>query len=163
GVELEALDDREGRLAAAAAGIAEDQARRHTVFTLRDDGGTDPVVGRRQAEQALDVIDGAVGGGERRAGAARFDYGRAPGLALWDERVLQPVAVGDGFGRRPALDLGVCEVRILRVTVISPYGHLRDFFIGDAGFFGQSGPGAVVVETGHRGPALVGNVAAVVI
>src|SRR5262249_27506815 len=137
--------------------------RRHGVFTLRDDGGADPVVGWRRAQQALDVIDGAIGGGEGRAGAARFDDGGAAVLALRDERVLQPAAVGDDLGRRPAFDRGVREVGILRVAVIPPDGHLRNFFVSDAGLFGEGGAGAVVVEAGHRGPALVGNVAAVVI
>ena len=49
------------------ARVAEDQARRHAVFALRDDGGADPVVGRRRLQQALDVIEGAVGGRQRRA------------------------------------------------------------------------------------------------
>ncbi len=48
---------REVALAVAAAGVAEDQPRRHAVFALRDDGRADPVAGRRRRQQALDVVD----------------------------------------------------------------------------------------------------------
>ena len=42
GVELQALDDAEVRLAVAATGVAEDHPGRHAVLALRDDGGADP-------------------------------------------------------------------------------------------------------------------------
>ncbi len=113
-------------------------------------------------QPGLDVIDGAVGRRHRRAGAARLDDGGAAILHLRDEGRFEPGAVGDDFGRGPALDPGVGEIGILRVGVVAPDGDVGHVFAADACFLGQGGTGAVVVEPRHRGPALDGNASPVI-
>src|SRR5262249_54904084 len=65
-IEFYAFDNSVA-LAIAPAGVTEDKPFGNAVFPLRDHRGADPVTGRCLCQQALDMIDGAVGSGHGRA------------------------------------------------------------------------------------------------
>ena len=109
------------------------------------------------------MIDGAVRGRECRRESAGFDHLRAAVLALRHERVFQPVSIGNDLGRGLAIDLGIREIRELRVGVIPPDRHLRHRFVRRRRLLRQRREGSVVIEPRHRGPALSGDVPAVTI
>ena len=99
--------------------------------------------------QATQGVEGRVGGGSGRRGAAGLDHGRTALLDVRDEGLLEPGVVGDDLGGRLAADEGVGEVRILRRGVVAPDGDVLDDGVVGAGLGGELRLGAVLVEAGH--------------
>ena len=94
--------------------------------------------------------------GRRRA--PRLDDRRAALLHGLDELGLEPVGVADHLGRRLAADLGVREVGELRGRVVAPDREVGDVAHRHAGLLGELRLGPVLVEAGHREPAVGGDV-----
>src|SRR5690606_35586531 len=156
-VDLQALDDLVGAVL-ADHGERRDQAFGHAVGAVGGHGHGDPVTVGGAVDPVVDVVDGCARGRGGRGGAAHLDdLGAALGDA-GDEFVFQPLLVVDGLGGVFSLDLGVEDVRVLGGGVVAPDGHLLDVRDGDLELLGELGDGAVVVEAGHRGEALGGDV-----
>jgi len=102
-------------------------------------------------------VDGRVGGAGGAALAPRVDDRLAALLIYRQEVVLQPLPIGDDLQQRPAVDPRLLKVRELRVAVVAPHGHIGHRADGDTGPGRDLGLGPVLVQAGHRQPAVGGD------
>ena len=116
------------------------------------------VVAGRGEVHAVHRVDRRVRGRRRRRRPALLDHRGAALLHGLDERALEPRGVGDDLRHRGAVDAGVGEVGELGGGVVAPDGDVADLTREHAGLLGQLRLGPVLVEPGHREPAVGGHV-----
>ena len=104
--------------------------------------------------QGAHCVDHSIGGRGRRAQAARLDDGCPTLLNCWDERVFEPSLIVDDIRRGVASDACLVEIRIHRRAVVAPDGDVGNLIDAHPGLLGQLCLGAVLVEHGHREPAV---------
>ena len=105
----------------------------------------------------MDGVNRRVRSRSGRARTTGFDDGGATLLYGGNEVRLEPRVVTDGRSRGSAGHSGVVEVGVLRRRVVTPDGEVLHSFDGCAGLLGDLRLGAVLVEAGHREPAVGGN------
>ena len=153
-VDRQAGDDRPVGVSLGDQREAVDQAGRDAVAAVGDDAGAEPVArGRGRMDER--TLSTAALAAEAADDAPRALITAPPRLATVGMYVSanQAGSVITGRGRLAA-DPGVLVVGILGVAVIAPDRHVRDRADRHARLLGELRGRPVLVEPGHREPAL---------
>ena len=112
--------------------------------------------------QRADVVEQGVASAGSAGKTTGSNDGGAALANRWQEGFLQPFGVGDDFGDWLAADGRMEVVCKHRWAVVAVDDDVFDIGHWHAGFLRQLRGGAVLIETGHRGPAISGDTFALV-